>query len=123
MPTMTMRDGTEIYYKDWGGGQPIVFSHGWPLSSDAFEDKMLFLASHGYRCIAHDRLGHGRSSQPSDGNDMDVAADRAQYFREFSLPFYGYNRPGAPESQGVRDAFWMMSMQGGLKPERMHDAA
>jgi non-heme chloroperoxidase len=193
MPTMTTRDGTEIYYKDWGAGQPVVFSHGWPLSSDAFEDQMMFLASHGYRCIAHDRRGHGRSSQPTGGNDMDtyaddlaelvrtldlcdaihvghstgggevtryigrhgtqrvaravlisavpplmvktpanpdgtpmetfdqiraaVAADRSQYFREFSLPFYGYNRPGATVSQGVRDAFWMICMQGGLKAE------
>jgi non-heme chloroperoxidase len=75
MPTITMVDGTEIYYKDWGTGQPVVFSHGWPLTSDAFEDQMLFLADQGYRCIAHDRRGHGRSSQPWTGNDMDTYAD------------------------------------------------
>ncbi len=75
MPTITIKDGTEIYYKDWGTGQAVVFSHGWPLSSDAFEDQMLFLASRGYRCIAHDRRGHGRSGQPSDGNEMNTYAD------------------------------------------------
>jgi len=75
MGTITTRDGTEIYYKDWGTGQPIVFSHGWPLSADAFEDQMFFLAARGFRCIAHDRRGHGRSSQPSNGNDMDTYAD------------------------------------------------
>jgi non-heme chloroperoxidase len=75
MSTITTKDGTEIFYKDWGSGQPIVFSHGWPLSSDAFEDQMFFLASRGYRCIAHDRRGHGRSSQPWTGNDMDTYAD------------------------------------------------
>ncbi|RCW71249.1 alpha/beta fold hydrolase [Pseudorhodoferax soli] len=75
MPTMTMQDGTEIYYKDWGSGTPVVFSHGWPLSSDAFEDQMFYLAQRGYRCIAHDRRGHGRSSQPWTGNDMDTYAD------------------------------------------------
>src|SRR5438132_7148281 len=75
MPTITTKDGTQIYYKDWGAGQPVVFSHGWPLSGDAFEDQMFFLTSRGYRCIAHDRRGHGRSSQPWDGNDMDQYAD------------------------------------------------
>lgn len=75
MATIATRDGTQIFYKDWGRGQPVVFSHGWPLSGDAFEDQMLFLASRGYRCIAHDRRGHGRSSQPWNGNDMDTYAD------------------------------------------------
>ena len=75
MPTITTQDGTQIYYKDWGGGQPVVFSHGWPLSADAWEDQMFFLASRGYRCIAHDRRGHGRSSQPWHGNDLDTYAD------------------------------------------------
>jgi non-heme chloroperoxidase len=73
--SITVPDGTEIYFKDWGTGQPVVFSHGWPLSSDAWEDQMVFLGSHGYRCIAHDRRGHGRSSQPWTGNDMDTYAD------------------------------------------------
>src|SRR6201990_1276353 len=75
MPTFSARDGTQIYYKDWGSGRPVVFSHGWPLSADAWDDQMLFLGNRGYRVIAHDRRGHGRSSQPWTGNDMDTYAD------------------------------------------------
>jgi non-heme chloroperoxidase len=191
MGTITTQDGTQIYYKDWGTGQPVVFSHGWPLSADAWESQMVFLAANGYRCVAHDRRGHGRSSQPSDGNEMDtyaddlaalvetldlkdavlighstgggevaryigrhgtsrvakavlmgavvpymlktegnpngapieafdairvgVAADRSQFFKDLSTPFYGANRPGAAISQGVLDAFWLQGVQAGLK--------
>ena len=75
MPNIITKDGTKIYYKDWGKGQPVVFSHGWPLNGDAFEDQMFYLAPKGYRCIAHDRRGHGRSGQPWNGNDMDTYAD------------------------------------------------
>src|SRR4029077_158893 len=75
MATITTKDGTQIYYKDWGSGQAVVFSHGWPLSADAWEDQMVFLGARGFRCIAHDRRGHGRSSQPWDGNEMDTYAD------------------------------------------------
>jgi non-heme chloroperoxidase len=190
MPTFTTKDGTEIYYKDWGSGHPIVFSHGWPLSADAFEDQMFFLSGRGYRCIAHDRRGHGRSGQPWGGNDMDtyaddlaelvtkldlkdaihvghstgggevaryigrhgtkrvakavlisavpplmlktpanpagspievfdqlragVQADRSQFFKDLSLPFYGYNRKGAKVSEGVRESFWLQSMVAGF---------
>ena len=190
-PTITTKDGTQIYYKDWGTGQPIVFSHGWPLTADAWEDQMIFLSAQGYRCIAHDRRGHGRSSQPWDGNEMDTyaddlaelvetldlkdaihvghstgggevaryigrhgnarvakavlisavpplmlktpanpgglpievfdelrtntLADRSQFFKDFSAPFYGANRPGAKVSQGLRDSFWLQGVLGGLK--------
>jgi non-heme chloroperoxidase len=190
MPTITTKDGTEIYYKDWGTGQPVVFSHGWPLSADAWDDQMLFLARNGYRCIAHDRRGHGRSSQPWNGNDMDTyaddlaalveeldvteaihighstgggevaryigrhgtkrvakavlisaipplmlktpsnpagspievfdqlraatLADRSEFLKEFSGPFYGANRPNAKVSQGLRDSFWLQGMVCGL---------
>jgi non-heme chloroperoxidase len=191
MTTITTTDGTEIYYKDWGAGQPVVFSHGWPLSSDAWEDQMFFLAERGYRCIAHDRRGHGRSGQPWEGNDMDtyaddlaalveeldlrdaihvghstgggevaryigrhgtkrvakavlisaipplmlktaenpgglpveafdqlragVLADRSQFLKDLSAPFYGANRSGAKVSQGLRDLFWLQCMMAGFK--------
>ena len=191
MTTIKTSDGTELYYKDWGSGQPVVFSHGWPLSADAWDDQMFFLASNGYRCIAHDRRGHGRSSQPWNGNDMDtyaddlatvvealglknavhvghstgggevaryigrhgtrrvakavlisaipplmlktkdnpgglpievfdglraqVLADRSQFFKDLTAPFYGANRPGAKVSQGLRDSFWLQGMQAGFK--------
>ncbi len=190
MNTLTMKDGTQIYYKDWGTGKPVVFSHGWPLSADAWDAQMMFLAGQGYRVIAHDRRGHGRSSQPWNGNDMDtyaddlstlietlnlkdavlvghstgggevaryigrhgtgrlskaalisavppmmlktdtnpegaplsvfdglrasVLADRAQFFKDLSMPFYGYNKPDAKISEGVRDSFWRQGMQGSV---------
>ena len=86
MSMLTTRDGTQIYYKDWGSGPPVVFSHGWPLTADAWEAQMFHLASHGFRCIAHDRRGHGRSSQPWHGNDMDTYADDlAQLFESLDL--------------------------------------
>jgi non-heme chloroperoxidase len=190
MNKITTKDGTHIYFNDWGSGQAVVFSHGWPLSADAFEDQMFFLASKGYRCIAHDRRGHGRSSQPWQGNDLDtyaddlaelvktldlkaaihvghstgggevaryigrhgtkrvskavligaipplmlktaknpgglpievfdglrngVITDRAQFWKDLSLPFYGYNRTGAKISEGVRESFWRQGMMAGL---------
>src|SRR5476649_2946465 len=191
MPTIKTKDGAEIFYKDWGSGQPMVFSHGWPLDADAWDDQLNFFASNGFRAVAHDRRGHGRSSQPWDGNDMDtyaddlaelieqldlrdiilvghstgggevtryvgrhgtsrvskmalisaipplmlktpanpgglpieafdeiragVAGDRSQFYEDLSAAFYGANREGSTVSQGVRDAFWLMSMQAGLK--------
>ena len=190
MNTITTKDGTQIFFKDWGQGPAVVFSHGWPLSADAFEDQMFYLAARGYRCIAHDRRGHGRSSQPWNGNDLDtyaddlaaltealdlknathvghstgggevaryigrhgtkrvskavligaipplmlktaanpgglpievfnglrsnVLADRAAFFKDLSMPFYGYNRPGAKISEGVRESFWLQGMMAGF---------
>ncbi|MBK5219217.1 MAG: alpha/beta hydrolase [Thermoleophilia bacterium] len=190
MPTIPTKDGTEIFYKDWGSGRPVVFSHGWPLNADAWDDQLVFLAANGCRAIAHDRRGHGRSSQPWDGNDMDtyaddlaaliealdlqemtmvghstgggevaryigrhgtsrvaralllgavppfllktdtnpsgvpkdvfdeiragVSSDRSQFYEDLSAAFYGANREGSEVSQGVRDAFWLQSMQVGL---------
>ena len=191
MSTITVKDGTTIYYKDWGSGPVVTFSHGWPLNADAWDVQLHFLAENGFRVIAHDRRGHGRSSQAWSGNDMngyadDLAAliesldlkgitlighstgggevaryigrhgtkrvaaavliaavppimvksatnpegipievfnqlrrsllkDRSQFYKEFALPFFGANRPGANVSQGTLDQFWLWSMQGGLK--------
>jgi len=191
MPTITTKDGTQIYYKDWGKGQPIVFSHGWPLTADDWDGQMLFFGQQGYRVIAHDRRGHGRSTQTWDGNDMDTYADdlaaltekldlknaihvghstgggevacyigrhgtkrvgmavlisavpplmlkteknpagapmsvfdglraayvenRAQFYKDITLPFYGYNRPGAKISEGIREHWWLQGMMGGMK--------
>jgi len=187
MNTITTNDGTQIYYKDWGAGRPVVFSHGWPLSADAWDAQMLFLGQNGFRVIAHDRRGHGRSGQSWNGNEMNtyaddlaalietldlndatlvghstgggevarylgrhgtkrvaqavlmsavpplmlktpanpgglpisafdeiraaVVADRSQFFRDLSMPFYGYNKPGAKISEGVRESFWLQGMQ------------
>jgi non-heme chloroperoxidase len=191
MSTITTKDGTTIFYKDWGTGQPIVFSHGWPLTADAWDIQMMFFGNQGYRVIAHDRRGNGRSSQTWDGNDMNhfaddlavlfetldlhdvilighstgggevarylgrhgtkrvakavligavpplmlktdanpgglplsafdeirngVAADRPQFYKDLTLPFYGYNRPGAKISEGVREQFWLQGMLGSIK--------
>ena len=188
---ITTKDGTKIFYKDWGAGQPVVFSHGWPLNADVWDDQMVFVAANGYRAIAADRRGHGRSSQTWDGNELDtyaddlaevieqldlkdvvlvghstgggevtryigrhgtarvakavlvgaipplmlktpanpgglpidvfdgiragVSADRSQFYKDLSAAFYGANRPGSQVSQGVRDMFWLWSMQVGLK--------
>ena len=191
MSTITVKDGTEIYYKDWGTGQPIVFHHGWPLSGDDWDAQMMFFLNLGFRVIAHDRRGHGRSSQTANGNDMDTyaadvaeltqaldlknavhvghstgggeviryvakhgkgrvakavlisavtpimvktennpegiplsvfdeirtgtATQRPQFFQDFTLAFYGYNREGAKVSQGIRDNWWRQGMMGGIK--------
>jgi len=123
MSTITTNDGTEIYYKDWGEGPVVTFSHGWPLNADAWDGQMLFLAQHGYRVVAHDRRGHGRSSQPTSRNDMDgydglragLVADRSQFYKDLAIQFYGANRPGAKVSQGILDMFWLWGMQAGLK--------
>src|SRR2546423_867228 len=191
MSAITIKDGAHIYYKDWGKGRPVVFSHGWPLSADAWDDQMMFLADRGYRVIAHDRRSHGRSSQTWHGNDMDtyaddlaalfesldlkdammvghstgggevaryigrhgtsrvakavlvdgipplmlkteanpgglpmsafdqiragVHADRSQFFKDLTAPFYGANRPGSKVSQGLRDWVWLQGMQAGFK--------
>jgi len=191
MPIIKVRDGAEIYYKDWGKGQPIVFSHGWPLTADDWDGQMLFFGQQGYRVIAHDRRGHGRSSQTWDGNDMNtyaddlaelfealdlkdaimvghstgggevarylgrhgskrvakavlisaipplmlkteknplgspmavfdelraaMAANRPQFYKDITLPFYGYNRPGAKISEGIREHWWLQGMTGSIK--------
>ena len=193
MSTITTKDGTTIYYKDWGTGQPITFSHGWPLTADAWDAQMLFFGQQGYRVIAHDRRGNGRSSQPWDGNEMDtyaddlaelfealdlkdavmvghstgggevarylgrhgskrvakaaligavpplmlktdnnpeglplsafdgirasLVADRSQFYKELTLPFYGYNRAGAKISEGVQENFWLQGMLGSHKSQ------
>jgi non-heme chloroperoxidase len=191
MSDFVTSDGTRLFYKDWGSGRPVVFSHGWPLASDAWDAQLMFLAQKGYRVIAHDRRGHGRSEQPWNGNDMDtyaddlaelvaaldlkdavhvghstgggevaryigrhgtsrvskavllgavppimlktpanpegtplevfdgiragVATDRSQFFKDLTMAFYGYNRPGATVSEGVREAFWRLGMQMSIK--------
>src|SRR5712692_3355269 len=119
MSTITTKDGVEIFYKDWGKGQPIVFSHGWPLSSDDWDGQMLFFLKHGYRVVAHDRRGHGRSTQVSDGHDMDhYADDLAQFYLDFaSNPFYGFNRPGVKPIPGVIQNWWRQAMMGSAKAQ------
>ena len=191
MNTITAKDGAQIYFKDWGEGQPIVFSHGWPLTADDWDGQMLYFGQRGYRVIAHDRRGHGRSTQTWDGNEMNTYADdlavltekldlknaihighstgggevaryigrhgtkrvamavlisavpplmvkteknpdgaplsvfdglraelaknRPQFYQDITLPFYGYNRPGAKISEGIRHHWWLMGMMGGMK--------
>jgi non-heme chloroperoxidase len=191
MATITTKDGTKIFYKDWGTGQPIVFSHGWPLSGDDWDGQMLYFGNLGYRVIAHDRRGHGRSDQTSGGNDMDtyaddlaelfekldlkdailvghstgggevarylgrhgtkrvakaalisaitplmlkteknplgapiavfdglraaLAANRPQFYKDITMPFYGFNRPGAKISEGIREHWWLQGMVGSIK--------
>jgi non-heme chloroperoxidase len=193
MGTITTKDGTKIFYKDWGSGQPILFSHGWPLSADAWDGQMLFFGQQGYRVIAHDRRSHGRSDQTWDGNHMDqyaddlaelietldlrdivmighstgggevvhyigrhgsarvakvvlvgavpplmlktesnpegtpmevfdgirqnTAGDRSQFFKDLTIPFYGFNRDGAKVNDGLRESFWLQGMMGGIKGE------
>ena len=193
MATITVKDGTEIYYKDWGTGQPLFFHHGWPLSADDWDAQMMFFLDHGYRVIAHDRRGHGRSTQTVNGNDMDTyAADvaelvealdlkdaihighstgggevtryvaqygkgrvakavlisaipptfmqsernpdgvpkevvdgirngtanhRSQLYKDITIPFYGYNRPGAIVSEGIRENWWRQGMMGGIRAQ------
>src|ERR1700724_794836 len=109
MPMVTTKDRVEIFYKDWGKGQPIVFSHGWPLSADDWDAQMLFFLNHGYRVIAHDPRGPGRSSQTGAGH-------RSQFYRDLAAgPFYGYNRPGAKASEAVIENWWRQGMMGGAK--------
>src|SRR6267142_2833868 len=121
MSTITVKDGTTIYYKDWGKGPVVTLSHGWPLNSDMWDGQMLYLAQHGFRVVAHDRRGHGRSSQAWSGNDMDGYADdlaaviETLDLKDITPQFYGANRPGAQVSQGTLDQFWLWSMQAGLK--------
>jgi pimeloyl-ACP methyl ester carboxylesterase len=126
----TTRDGTQIFYKDWGAGHPIVFSHGWPLSSDDWDAQMLFFLHHGYRVIAHDRRGHGRSAQPSEGNDMDhYADDLADLTQHLDLHdavhvghsagggevFYNFDQPGVETSEAIIANWWRQGMMGGAK--------
>ena len=127
MGTVTTTDGTEIFYKDWGSGQPIVFSHGWPVSADDWDTQMMFFLLHGYRVIAHDRRGHGRSTQTSeqpgglakevfDGFQAQVAEHRSDFYRELAAgPFYGFNRPGAKSSEAIIENWWRQGMMGGAK--------
>src|SRR5258708_7359353 len=111
MSTITTKDGTQIYYNDWGRGEPVCFSHGWPLSADAFEDQMFFLASRGYRCIAHDRRGHGRSGQPWNGNDLDTYADDlAELVQQPDLK----NVTHVGHSTGGGASCWLQGMMAGF---------